>query len=107
MDLDIEYENLQNGPGNGDIPGVGTVRYAAFCPLGAQRVLDSAKSILLILNRKSLTSDFDQVNWKVELPAWLVSKFAPERSQAQVEQDQQRYGTLSFEEKNNIGRLGH
>jgi len=99
-DLENERRRLMHGPRPGEKPsGLGTVRFRVRCPGNAEQVLEKAKAVLNIVNQRSSSDWPSEEEWRRALPAWFVSRFAPELSQERAEEELRRWRALSREEQ--------
>jgi hypothetical protein len=75
---------------------MGTVRIIARCPGNSELVLERVKDILEALCASPPDqAGIDRQHWSASLPAWLVSRFAPEPSAEELKE----YLKLPYEQK--------
>lgn len=101
--LQREKQRLLKAPGLDQVPGgMGTVRFVGHTTGSVQSVIDRAKELLLVVNRRSEGKWPNDNEWAQILPAWFVECCERERSQEEAEQWLKWWRSLSDEEQARI-----
>ncbi|MDJ1182860.1 hypothetical protein [Roseofilum casamattae] len=73
--------------------------YVAECPGNAEQVLQNCRDVLSVVLRQYEKPWPCDREWLQLLPKWFIERCAPERTDEEVEQDQERFRQLSPEEQ--------
>ena len=101
--LEAELRHLRNPPRADEKPhGVGTVRFVARCPFGAEEILNKVISVLEIVDEATLNGALTEEQWAFRLPEWFVSACALPMTAEQAEQWLKRWKALPSEEQTRV-----
>lgn len=83
---------------------LGLSQYSFICESQPDLIVEKIKEILLIIDRISISGDdWPTVEeWKRKLPGWFISKFLPDRTEAQKKEFIEVWDSMDFEKKNTI-----
>lgn len=105
--LHDELRRLNEGPRLDERPGgIGTVRFVAPCPFGANEVLAKVKSVLRIVDQVALTHWLSHEEWAAKLPEWFTARCAPEETREEADEWLVRWKNLPPEEQARIREEG-
>jgi hypothetical protein len=95
-----ELRRLLVGPTPEDRPeGMGMVRFVVRCAGDSSDVLYRAKSVLRVIAEHSLGRWPKDSQWLTLLPAWFLSRCAPERAREDAEKWLAKWQSLPLEEQ--------
>jgi hypothetical protein len=102
-----ELHRLFDGPQPDEPPeGVGTARFSVRCTGNALQTLERAVSVLKAVNRfgDGERGWPSEAKWRDVLPAWFVSRCAPEQSQEDADAWLTRWKKLPRDEQDRVER---
>lgn len=98
--IKIEIARLKQSPFSHKTPnGIGIVRFVIRCPLGADLVLEKAKSVLDLVESNSFGSWPDEAIWQQILPEWFVAACAQSPSPQEADRWLKWWQGLSSQEQ--------